>query len=87
MGPPLDTAVANIFMCNFKNKWLKTAVGLSYLYSVDDTFLNHAEKSKECLSSKHLNIKKQSFTFIRHVYYCRKGKFAMDVYLKRPSVA
>ena len=78
MGSPLDTAVANIFMYNFKNKWLKTAVGLSYLYSVDDTFLNHAGKSKECLSSKHLIIKK-------YVYYCRKGKFAMDVYQKRPS--
>ena len=51
MGSPLDTAAANIFKWNFKSKWLKTAVGLSILYSVDDVplILYDAEKLKEYL--------------------------------------
>ena len=64
-GSPLGPALANIFMCCFESKWLKDCShGLKpvfYKQYVDDIFLlfsslDHAEKFKKYLSSKHPNI-------------------------------
>ena len=66
MGSPLGPALANIFMCNFENKWLKdcphSLKPVFYRRYVDDIFvlfssLDQAEKFKKYLSSKHPNIK------------------------------
>ena len=65
MGSPLGPALAKSFMCNFENKWLKDCPqGLKpvfYRRYVDDIFvlfssLNHVEKFKKYLTSKHPNI-------------------------------
>ena len=66
MGCPLSPALANIFLRSFENKWLKdcphSLQPVFYWRYVDDIFvmfssLDQAEKSTECLSSKHRNIK------------------------------
>ena len=67
MGSPLGSALANIFMCSFENKWLKDCPnGLKpvfYRRYVDDifllfTYLDHCSpiSFKNYLSSKSLNI-------------------------------
>ena len=65
MGSPLGPALANIFMCNFENKWLKdcphSLKPVVYRRYVDDIFvlfssLDQTEKFKKYLSSKHPNI-------------------------------
>ena len=66
MGSPLGPALANIFMRNFENKWLKdcphSLKPVFYRRYVEDIFvlfssLDQAEKFKKYLSSKHPNIK------------------------------
>ena len=56
MGSPLDPALANIFMCNFENKWLKDCPHnlrpVFCRWYVDDIFvlissLDQAEKFKK----------------------------------------
>ena len=65
MGSPLGPALANIFMCNFENKWLKdcphSLKPVFYRRYVDEisvlfSSLDQAEKFKKYLSSKHPNI-------------------------------
>ena len=65
MGSPLGPALANIFMCSFESKWLRDCPNdfrpVFYRCYIDDIFvlfssLDHADKFKECLSSKHPNI-------------------------------
>ena len=61
MGSPLGSALANIFMCNFENKWLKDCPHnlkpFFYRQYVHDIFvlfssLDQSEKFKKYLSSK-----------------------------------
>ena len=65
MGSPLDPALANIFMYNFENKWLKdwpqSLKRVFYWRYIDDIFvlfssLDQAEKFKKYFSSKHSKI-------------------------------
>ena len=65
MGSPLGSALANIFMRSFESKWLRDCPNdfrpVFYRCYIDDIFvlfssLDHADKFKECLSSKHPNI-------------------------------
>ena len=63
---PLGPALASIFMCSFKSKWLRNCPNdfkpVFYRRYVDDIFVlfsspDHADKFREYLSSKHPNIK------------------------------
>ena len=69
-----------------------------YRRCVDDIFAlfsspDHADKIKECLSSKHPNInfsieedKDSSLQFLNVNTFCENEKFTTNVYRKRPSV-
>ena len=99
MGSPLGPALANIFMCNFENKWLKNCPDslkpVFYRRYVDDIFvlfssLDQAEKFKKYLSSKHPNInfslEKENegrSSFLDDNIFREKGKFATNVYRKK----
>ena len=99
MGSPLSPAIANIFMCNFENKWLKdcphSLKPVFYRWYVDDIFvlfspLDQAEKFKKYLSSKHTNInfslEKENdgrFSFLDVNIFREKGKFVTNVYRKK----
>ena len=99
MGSPLDQALGNLFMCSFENKWLKDCPPdlklVFYRWYVDDIFvllssLDHAEKFKTYLSSKHANI---NFSLEKEIDGClsfsdinafrEKGKFATSVYRRK----
>ena len=65
MRSPLVSVLANIFMCSVQNKWLRDCPNdfepVFYRCYVDIIFvllasLDHADKFKEYLSSKHPNI-------------------------------
>ena len=65
MESPLGSALANIFMCSFENKWFKdcphSLKPVFYRWYVDGLFvllssLDQAEKFKKYLSSKHPNM-------------------------------
>ena len=97
MGSPLGPALANIFMCNFENKWLKdcphSLKPVFYRRYVDDIFvlfssLDQAEKFKKYLSSKHPNInlslEKENegrLSFLDVNIF--RGKFVTNVYRKK----
>ena len=99
MGSPLGPALANIFMCNFENKWLKdcphSLKPVFYRRYVDDIFvlfssLDQAEKFKKYLSSKHPNInfslEKENegrLSFLDVNIFREKGKFVTNVYRKK----
>ena len=99
MGSPLGPALANIFMCNFENKWLKdcphSLKPVFYRRYVDDIFvlfssLDQTEKFKKYLSSKHLNInfslEKENegrLSFLDVNIFREKGKFVTNVYRKK----
>ena len=66
MGPPLGSALPNIFKCSFENKWLRNRPNdfkpVFYRRYIDDIFVlfsspDHWDKFREYLSSKYLNIK------------------------------
>ena len=96
---PLGPALANIFMCNFENKWLKdcphSLKPVFYRRYVDDIFvlfssLDQAEKFKKYLSSKHSNInfslEKENegrLSFLDVNFFREKGKFVTNVYRKK----
>ena len=91
MGSPFGPALANIYMCSFKNKWLKdcrhSLKPVFYRRYVDDIFvlfstLDQAEKFKKYLSSKHLNInfsiEKENDSRLSYLgvnFFLQKGKF------------
>ena len=99
IGSPLGPALANIFMCNFENKWLKdcphSLKPVFYRRYVDDIFvlfssLDQAEKFKKYLSSKHPNInfslEKENegrLSFLDVNIFREKGKFVTNVYRKK----
>ena len=99
MGSPLGPALANIFLCNFENKWLEdcphSLKHVFYRWYVDDIFalffsLDQAEKFKKYLSSKHPNInfllEKENnghLSFLDVNFFCEKGKFVTNVYRKK----
>ena len=99
MGSPLGPALANIFMCSTKNKWLKDCPdGLRpvfYRWYFDDIFvlffsLDHAEMYKKYLSSKHseinFSLEKENddrLCFLEITIFHEKGKFFTNVYWKK----
>ena len=99
MESPLVPALANIFMCNFENKWLKDcphsfkpAFNRRYVDGVFVLFspLDQAEKSKKYLSSKHPNIHFSSekenegrLSFLDVNIFREKGIFVSNVYRKK----
>ena len=99
MGSPLGPALANIFMCNFENKWLKdcphSLKSVFYRRYVDDIFvlfssLGQAEKFKKYLSSKHPNInvslEKENegrLSFLDVNIFREKLKFVSNVYQRK----
>ena len=99
MGSPLGPALANIFMCNFENKWLKdcphSLKPVFYRRYVDDIFvlfssLDQAEKFKKYLSSKHPNInfslEKENegrSSFLDVNIFREKERFVTNVYGKK----
>ena len=99
MRSPLGPALANIFMCNFENKWLKdcphSLKPVFYRRYVDDIFvlfssLDQAEKFKKYLSSKYPNInfslEKENeccLSFLDVNIFREKGKFVTNVYRKK----
>ena len=99
MGSPLGPALANIFMCNFENKWLKdcphSLKPVFYRRYIDDIFvlfssLDQAEKFKKYLSSKHPNInfslEKETegrLSFLDVNIFREKGKFVTSVYRRK----
>ena len=99
MGSPLGPALANIFMCNFENEWLKdcphSLKPVFYRWYVDDIFvlfssIDQAEEFKKCLSSKHPNInvslEKENegrLSFLDVNIFRKKEKFATNVYRKK----
>ena len=102
MGSPLGPALANIFMCNFENKWLKdcphSLKHVFYRRYVDDIFvlfssLDQAEKFKKYLSSKHPNInfslEKENegrLSFLDVNIFVKKESLSLMFIEKRPSV-
>ena len=98
-GSPLSPVLANIFMYSFENKWLKDyPYGLKHVFfrrHMNDIFvlfssLSHAEKFKNYLSPKHLNL---NFTFEKENdgrlsfldinNFGEKGKFVTNVHRKK----
>ena len=96
---PLGPGLANIFMCSFKNKWLKDCPhGLKSVFCrwyVDDIFvlfssLDHTEKFKKYLSTKHpsinFSLEKENddrLCFLDITIFHEKGKFFTYVYWKK----
>ena len=92
MRSSLGPALANIFICSFKSKWLwdypndfKTVF---YGRCVDNIFVtpDHADKFKEYLSCKHLNIifsiqkdKDDCLPFLDVNIFCENKKIATKV--------
>ena len=99
MGSPLGPALANIFICNFENKWLKDCPHswkpVFYRRYVDSRFvlfssLDQPEKFKKYLSSKHRNINflleeenEGRLSFLDVNIFREKGKFVTNVYRKK----
>ena len=99
MWSPLGSALANIFMCSFKNKQLKDCThSLKLVFHrryVDDIFvlfssLDQAKNFKKYLSSKHPNInfslEKENdgrLSFLDINIFREKGKFVTNVYWKK----
>ena len=99
MGSPLGPALANIFMCSFRNKWLKDCTHslkpVFYRRYVDNIFimfssLNQVEKFKKYLFSKHPNMKfslekenDDHLSFLDINIFREKGKFVTNVYRKK----
>ena len=99
MGSPLGPALPNIFMCTFESKWLRDCPNdfkpVFYRRYVDDIFAlfsspDHADKFKEYLSSKHLNInfsiekeKDSCLPFLDVNIFRENEKFATNVYRKK----
>ena len=99
MGSPLGPALANIFMCNFENKWLKDCPHslnpIFYRRYIDHIFvlfssLDQAEKFKKYLSSKQPNInfslekeKEGRLSFLDVNIFYEKGNFVTNVYPKK----
>ena len=99
MGSPLGPALANIFMCNFESKWLRDCPNyirpVFYRRYVDDIFalfssLDHANKFKGHLSTKHPNInvsieneKDGCLPFLDVNIFRENEKFATNVYRKK----
>ena len=98
---PLGPALASIFMCSFKSKWLRNCPNdfkpVFYRRYVDDIFVlfsspDHADKFREYLSSKHPNIKfsieKEEdgrLPFLGINIFRENDKFATKSIEKRPS--
>ena len=99
MGSPLGPALANIFMCSFRNKWLKdythSLKPVFYRRYVDNIFitfssLNQVEKFKKYLFSKHPSMKfslekenDDHLSFSDINIFREKGKFVTNVYRKK----
>ena len=96
MGSPLGPALANIFMCNFENKWLKdcrhSLKPVFYRRYVDDIFVlfSSLDQAEKYLSSKHLNINfsiekenEARLSFLDVNIFREKGKFVTNVYRKK----
>lgn len=99
MGSPCGPALVSIIICSFENKQFKNCshglISVFYKRYVDDIFvllssLDHAEKFKTYLSSKHANI---NFSLEKEIDGClsfsdinvfrEKGKFATSVYRRK----
>ena len=96
MGSPLHTALTNIFICSFENKWLKHCPydlkPVFYRLYVDVIFvlfssLDHAENFKKYLSSNYPYINFSSETenngrlfFLDIKIYRKKRKLVTNVY-------
>ena len=88
MGSPLGPTFANIFMCNFEERWLNACPlefkPLQYYRYIDDTFLlfnreHHAEAFLNYLNSKHPAIR---FTMEKE----QKGRLPfLDVNVRRTA--
>ena len=99
MGSPLVLALANNFMCRFESKWLRDCPNdfkpVFYRPYIDDIFVlfsspDHADKSREYLSSKHPNIKFSTekeedgrLPFLDINIFRENDKFATNVYRKK----
>ena len=99
MGSPLVPTLADIFMCSFESKWLREWPNdfkpVFYRRYVDEILAlfsspDHADKFKEYLPSKHLNIifsiekeKDGSLPFLDVNIFCENEKFATNVYRKK----
>ena len=61
MGSPLGPALANIFMCSFESRCLRDCPNdFKHVILMTHSLFSsphHADKFKEYLSSKHINIK------------------------------
>ena len=102
MESPLGPALANIFMCSFESKWLrdcpndfKPVFCRRYINDIFVQFssLDHSDKFREYLSSKHPNInfsieKEEDgrLPFLDINIFRENDKFATNVYRKKPSV-
>ena len=99
MGSPLGPALVNIFMCSIKIKWLRDCPNefkpVLYRRYIDDIFAlfcspDYADKFKEYLLSKHLNInfskekeKDGCLPFLDVNIFRENEKFATNVYRKK----
>ena len=99
MGSPLGPALANIFMRSFESKWLCDCPidfkPVFYRRYIDEIFLlfsslDHADKFRQYLSSKHPNIKfsieKEEdgcLPFLDINIFRENDKFATNVYRKK----
>ena len=99
MGSLLGPALANIFMCSFESKWFRDCPNdlkpVFYRRYIDDIFvlfstLDHADKFREYLPSKHPNInffieKEEDYRlpFLDIKIFRENDKFATSVYRKK----
>ena len=99
MGSPLGPALANIFMRSFESKWLcdcpndfKPVFYRRYIVEIFLLFssLDHADKFRQYLSSKHPNIKFSiekeedgGLPFLDINIFRENYKFATNVYRKK----
>ena len=98
MGYPLSPALPNIFKCCFESKWLRNCLNdfkpVFYRRYIEDIFVlfsspDHADRFREYLSSKHLNIKfsiekeeGDCLPFLDINIFCENDKFATNDYRK-----
>ena len=100
MGSPLDPALANIFMCNFENKWLKDCPHnlrpVFYRWYVDNIFvlissLDQVEKFKKYYvpniqTSNFCLRKKMMVNVYISIFSVKKEDLSLIFIAKRPSV-
>ena len=93
MGSPLDSALANIFMCRFDSRWLPDYLDdfkpLFFRRYGDDIFAlfsfpDHVKKFKEYLSSKHLKRQMALYIFQMLTFFMKTRNLQLTSIEKRP---